>query len=371
MSTAGVWFVRGIGKQSQLYGRPVPISSPGPTPDLSANLSTSSPPQIHGPQHPLSPAVPASSPPPFSFSPSPSPRPQESLYELHGVLDLIVLSYLIDLTPTTDTGPNHTHECTHESCPATCPLCIDKNYKLWGEREHLLSQDGKTYRQAQKDAAVLSTVCKRWHCHVRQPKQNKLLWTRLALRVGTASNSLAASIVSSYGRFISTVDLSNQKMLSDEAVNTMLVACGGLKALSIKRCGKVTGSCFSLEDGEGVAKEIPKLSNLTLAGLENLKDSCLTAIGRLFGRSLETVNLSGNKQLTGKGVKSLVKHCEVIVSLDLCNTSELTQAHLRYMLRKGVRSLKSINIGGCLAIGDDFVKSIMADESHDTLIYRR
>jgi hypothetical protein len=318
----------------------------------------------------------------------------ESLYELQGCLDLIIISFLIDLAPSPTFPPQHLQSCTHSGCPATCPKCMDLNYKLWGEREHVLSTNGKTSRSAQKDAALLSMVCKRWHAHIRHPKQNKLLWTRLALRTGSASDSLTKSLVSSFGRFISVVDLCNQKMLSDSAVTSILVNCESLSAVSIKRCCKITGSCFAFDGAAGptagadaeitpapeevarqgadppASRKLPTLSNLALAGLDNLKDCHLSSVGKHFGAALETINLSGCPKITGRGVKSLTRQCPALISLDLCNTAALSQGNILSIIRK-CQMLKSVNIGGCGAIGDEFVREVMADQSHNVLIYRR
>jgi hypothetical protein len=99
--------------------------------------------------------------------------------------------------------------------------------------------------------------------------------------VGTASNSQATSLVASYGNFISTVDLCNQKMLSDEAIRAVLTNCPGLHILSMKRCSKVTGSCFNFDKPETEEPvELPALSSLTLSGLDNLKDGHLAHVGR-------------------------------------------------------------------------------------------
>jgi hypothetical protein len=181
MSSAGVWFVRGIGTQSHFIGKAPARSAP-----------------LHPPASPTISHSPASKPPPAlslitpPTTPPASPPPPESLHELEGCLDLVILSFLIQIgrssPPHTSSSsssssppslaplqsssyPFHTQQCIHRSCPAICSQCIDENYKLWGEHEHMTSLDGKVARKAQKDAAILSQVCKRWYHHIRQPQQ--------------------------------------------------------------------------------------------------------------------------------------------------------------------------------------------------------
>ena len=158
-----------------------------------------------------------------------------SLYELEGCLDLVVLSYL----------------CTVPELPPNPLDGLDLSRRSWGVREHALSQDGKMTRGAQFSSARLSLVCKRWHAYIRRPKLAKKLWSRLSLRTVTASNALCSNIALTYGACITSVDLSNQRFLSDASIHSVLTSCTSLRSLSARRCPKLKGTAFEME---GLAK---------------------------------------------------------------------------------------------------------------------
>ncbi|GMH92270.1 hypothetical protein TL16_g12294 [Triparma laevis f. inornata] len=300
------------------------------------------------------------------------PNRSHSLYELEGVLDLIILSFLTSLPPHTLLDVADTsHKCTHCRCPANCAECTALSRKNWGVREKKLSIDAKISRNAQLASATLSLVCSRWHTYIRRPASASRLWSRLSLRTIKSSNSMISGLSTSFGTFIRSVDLSNQKILSDEAIHTVLCLCGGLESLSARRCPKIRGDAFNMS---GLGEDnLPTLKFLTLSGCDTFNDRGLSFVGKYFGRSLETLNVSGCKGLTGKGLKSVGRHCNKIVSIDLGGLKSLKRRDLLSLLKKTSTSLRSLNVGGCTGEVEDseWIGQTMGREFHDCLIYRR
>ncbi|GMI08701.1 hypothetical protein TrVE_jg9293 [Triparma verrucosa] len=393
MSGSGYWFVRGIGKQTQLIGKPTPpvsvavarITSEhqynGPSSDPDDDDSSSS-------ETPL-PASPRTSQseglddeegrPPSpqdslaaesAFAPTPNTTRQHSLHELEGVLDLIIISFLTSV-PTTSLidRADTSNQCTHCRCPANCAECTALSRKNWGVREKKLSIDAKITRSAQVASATLSLVCSRWHSYIRKPQSSSRLWSRLSLRTIKASNGMVTGLSTSFGAFIRSVDLSNQKILSDEAIYTVLVMCGSLESLSARRCPKLRGLAFNMS----AASSLPPLKFLTLSGCDTFNDRGLNFVGKYFGGSLETLNISGCKSLTGKGLKSVGRHCKKIVSIDAGGLKDLKRKAILSLLKKTSPTLRSLNVGGCTGEveDDEWIWQTMGREFHDCLLYRR
>lgn len=172
---------RGIGKQTQLIGKPSsPVSVAlakisaehqynGPSPEISDDQTCSSS-ETPPPASPRTSQSDMEEESGFVRSGSPPnslaitatnttnnttnnctttnpPNRSHSLYELEGVLDLIILSFLTSLPPHTLLDVADTsHKCTHCRCPANCAECTALSRKNWGVREKKLSIDAKISR---------------------------------------------------------------------------------------------------------------------------------------------------------------------------------------------------------------------------------
>ena len=113
------------------------------------------------------------------------------------------------------------------------------------------------------------------------------------------------------------------------------------------------------------------LSLFTCHTFQSLKDNSLNLIAKYFGNSLETLNLSHSKQVTGKGLRQISKRCEKIISIDLGALPLLEESSVRSILRRSSSTLKSLNVGGNQKIRDAFIQQMMQRDYHDCLIYRR
>jgi len=160
------------------------------------------------------------------------------------------------------------------------------------------------------------------------------------------------------------VDMSNQKVITDAAVHAVLTHCLGLQSLSARRCPKIKGvDCFDLRD-----VDYARVKFLTLAGCDGLQDKSLPLIGKYFGDSLETLNVSGDKLLTGKGLGKVAKQLKKIISIDAGGT-KITPSAVLSLLKK-CSTLRSLNVGST-NINDEWIADVMSREYHDVLIYSR
>lgn len=278
-----------------------------------------------------------------------------------------MLSYLIEIphrkTPLDVTDTSTT--CSHCRCPATCAECSDLSRRNWGIREAALSRDSKQIRAAQVTSCRLASVCRRWYDYVNQASSHRSLWSRISFRTIAASNSMCTQLVSAIGINVQHVDMSNQKCITDVAIHAVLTQCQGLQSLSARRCQKIKGDCFAMEGIQAYAR----VKYLTLAGCDGLKDSSLQHIGKYFGDSLETLNVSGSKLLSGKQIGKLAKQLQKIISIDAGGT-KITNSAVLHFLKKCNKTLRSLNVGGT-NISEEWIADVMGRDYHDCLIYSR
>ena len=211
----------------------------------------------------------------------------------------------------------------------------------------------------------LASVCRRWHNYVNQASSHRSLWSRISFRTVAASNSMCKQLISAIGVNVQHVDMSNQRGISDDAIHEILTCCLGLQSLSARRCNKIKGDCFAMEGIE----EYARVKFLTLAGCDGLKDNSLQHIGKHFGDSLETLNVSGSKQLSGKQLGKIAKHLQSIISVDAGGT-KITNSAVLHFLKKCNKTLRSLNVGGT-NIDEVWCADVMGRDYHDVIIYSR
>ena len=308
-------------------------------------------------------------------SPDEHPRydskdPNLNLHELLGGVDFYILSFLVEVVPLAQTmdKTDLSRKCSHGGSPATCEKCSKLAKKLWCARERALSFDGKLVRAAQRDNCSLRSVCKRWDSWFGGEDRLRGLYSRVSLRLPNPSSTpLLKSLLASFGKFITTIDISNQP-LSDDALRNLLISSEKLTSLSLRRCGVFCGKglhCRDIEEGRK-----PPLKHFALNDCKMLSDKGISNLVKLFGGTLLTISISGNKLLTDKCVRHITKYCNLLESLDL-NGLHLKETSIRRLLFKCRTTLRAINIGRCESLSNDFVIGEMQNAAHDCLIYRR
>ena len=108
---------------------------------------------------------------------------------------------------------------------------------------------------------------------------------------------------------------------------------------------------------------------LTLSGCDSLTDKGLCLVSKYFGGSLETLNVSSCKLLTGKSLRPLSRSAQSLVSLDLGST-RTKPAHILCLLKR-CRKLRSLNVGGCEGVDRVWIEGIMGRDFHDCKIWQR
>mmetsp|Transcript_26678 Transcript_26678/g.48672 ORF Transcript_26678/g.48672 Transcript_26678/m.48672 type:complete len:216 (-) Transcript_26678:202-849(-) len=110
---------------------------------------------------------------------------------------------------------------------------------------------------------------------------------------------------------LTSVDLSQYKNLTDDAVATLAEHCPGLTSINLSWCHNLT-------DGAAVAlaEHCPSLTSVNLSWCQNLNDGAVVTLAEHCS-SITSVKLSWCHNLTYESVTSLMEFCPDLTSIEL------------------------------------------------------
>ena len=187
-------------------------------------------------------------------------------------------------------------------------------------------------------AARAACACRAWRAAAR----GRLTALRLQneQRGGAALDALCACAPPPP---IATADLEFAQGVTNERVEALTAACGAtLTALNLNACQAVGDPAVS-----AAVRNCPALESLSLYWDVRVTDAALDSIASAHCASrLRTLNLSGCKKVTDRGVRAVADACGAITALDLTRNPNVSAAGLRAVV-DGMPYLEDLRLYAC------------------------
>lgn len=133
--------------------------------------------------------------------------------------------------------------------------------------------------------------------------------------------------------------------LSASSLSAIAEYCPNIERLNITDCRGVTSKAI-----EDVCKNIPFLSQFELAGLPCVNDNTLQIMGTRC-HSLQVLNLSWCKQISGAGLLNLSKGCQELRQLNVSGCPELEDQWMR-TIGMNLPKLRELCLNKCSSLTD-------------------
>ena len=158
--------------------------------------------------------------------------------------------------------------------------------------------------------------------------------------VELTDNSLL--MLSTYCKNLSVLDLCDVGNVTDKGIDSLAKGCRFLTQLDLSLCVNITNK--SLLSLSTYCKYLSKLSLFwcDLITDEGIKMLCTNGCDKL-----QDVDISRCSSLTNKAVTLIVKHCNHIVNLDVCENHWITDRSLYVILKYGLSKIRNLNISAC------------------------
>jgi hypothetical protein len=147
---------------------------------------------------------------------------------------------------------------------------------------------------------------------------------------------------------LQVVQLSGCEDLTNEGVRALCSASPFILDLNLAACEKLDGKALQH------VKQLSKLRNLNLAGIESLKDSDLQNLAALKN-TLSSLNLEGCTNITS-GAAAHIASLTNLSHLNITTCDQISDSFLDAI--KEMKQLKNINVTGCPKISKEALEAL-------------
>ncbi|KAI8380853.1 hypothetical protein BD560DRAFT_365461 [Blakeslea trispora] len=223
---------------------------------------------------------------------------------------------------------------------ATKYILVEMSYSFMQLPEELLI---KIFSQLPvKDLLKSALVCREWSRLVFDGS----LWTTIDVSPFYKSIpiELILKLIKSSGHFLRTANFRGCIQLTGHALRTLSTECPYIEVLIIKDCRGLSTASIN-----HFLQRAMYLKVLDVSGLDTIKSSTLSHSTFQF-HSLERLNLSWCRNLTGAGVLNLVQSCSHLTHLKLNGCPQLDNT--MHSLGRLLPNLVYLNLAACTSLTD-------------------
>ena len=149
--------------------------------------------------------------------------------------------------------------------------------------------------------------------------------------------------------------------VSDRALSTIALHASRLESLSLGLCAKITDRGV-----QTIARKLKRLRELSLAACSAVTNVGVSIVCEQLGAVLESLDLSGLKNLTDFDTEDVARHCLALRHLNVRSCWRATDASARHLAKLCRRKRKrncplfeSIDLGGCRRMTDKGMVSLL------------
>eukprot|EP00903_Cladosiphon_okamuranus_P017842 g16420.t1 len=159
------------------------------------------------------------------------------------------------------------------------------------------------------------------------------------------------------GNYVESLDLSPWDLSSPEETGSLWQINRQIKAI------KISGRGFDPERQDSLRALScigPKLTDLELSHCSGVSSQAIGALLRGLGQQLVSLDLSGCLEMGDKHVAEVARGCPSVTSVDLSSCMGLTdQGLVAFASGSGLSSLQRLLVSGCPGVGDDGLRAVL------------